>query len=235
MSVSLKDFSLDEQCVLINTARSMPIAAGAPPPVAFRAGNYGANDDTLRALAEFGITRDTSFSLGFEDSACGINLGPTDLAPTRHCGVVEVPVGCIAVLSQHTRHAQLTALSKRELLAAIRHARDHGEGSFTIVSHSLELLSPGRIRINKIVKRRFDSFYLALGRLRGARTATYCDSPPSVANGNVDSEMLPRNILRTGARVAEQTVANMLYDENKSGAAAVAVMAAAATAAAAID
>jgi hypothetical protein len=220
---------------LIDTARSMLIAAGTPPPVAFRAGNYGANDDTLRALAEFGITHDTSFCPGFENSACDVSLGPTDLAPTLHCGVVEVPVGCIADLSQHTRHAQLTALSKQELLAAIRHTRDHGEGGFTIVSHSFELLSPDRIRINRIVKRRFDSFCAALGRLRGVRTATYSDSPPSVANGNAASEMLPRSILRTSARVAEQTVANLLYDENKSGTAAAAFVAAAATAAVAID
>jgi hypothetical protein len=44
---NIADFPFDEQCQLIDFARSTLIAAGAPAPVAFRAGNYGANDDTL--------------------------------------------------------------------------------------------------------------------------------------------------------------------------------------------
>ncbi len=47
---NLKDFTFEEQCILIDYAALTLGAAGAPRPVAFRAGNYGANDDTLRAL-----------------------------------------------------------------------------------------------------------------------------------------------------------------------------------------
>jgi hypothetical protein len=53
--MNIKDFGVEEQCVLLDYARGVLIAAGAPGPVAFRAGNYGANDDTLRALAQLGI------------------------------------------------------------------------------------------------------------------------------------------------------------------------------------
>ncbi|MDG2002118.1 MAG: hypothetical protein P8J20_02185 [Novosphingobium sp.] len=232
---NLKQFSLEEQCALIEYARKMLIAAGAPPPVAFRAGNYGANDDTLRALAEFGITHDTSFSPGFDDCACDISLGPDCHAPIRHCGVVEVPVGCIADGVNRTRHAQLTALSKHELLAAIRHARDSEISSFTIVSHSFELLSRDRSEINRILKRRFDRFCAALGRTRNVETAAYSESPPSVASGSAEAEMLPPNKVRTSLRMAEQSVSNLLYEGKKSAAVATGLVAAAATAAVAID
>ncbi len=47
----IKDFTREDQAVLIEYGIARLVAAGAPRPTAFRAGNYGANDDTLRALA----------------------------------------------------------------------------------------------------------------------------------------------------------------------------------------
>lgn len=232
---NLKDFTFEEQCMLVGYARETLVAAGAPPPVAFRAGNYGANDDTLRALAEFGIAYDSSFSPGFPASACEIGLGPGDLAPTRRCNVIEVPVGCIADSGGKRRHAQLTALSKQELLAMIRHARDSGAGSLTIVSHSFELLSRKRHQINNIVKRRFDSFCAELARMRGVKTASYAQSPPRVPDCGDDLEILPHNPLRAGMRVAEQAVANVIYDGKRSTALAATIAAAVTTAAVALD
>src|SRR5690606_5548350 len=148
---NLKDFSFDEQCLLIEYASQTLIAAGADRPIAFRAGNYGANDDTLRALAALGIEFDTSHCPGHAGSPCEISLGPNDRRPMLHHGTIEVPIGCIANLGR-LRHAQLTALSTQELLAAIEHARDNAVPEFTIVSHSFELLSRDRSRINRIVK-----------------------------------------------------------------------------------
>jgi len=61
---NIADFNLDEQCNLLDRARSLLVAAGAPLPRAFRAGNYGANDDTLRALAILGLSHDSSHCPG---------------------------------------------------------------------------------------------------------------------------------------------------------------------------
>lgn len=74
------------------------MAAGAPAPVAFRAGNYGANDDTLRALATLGITYDSSHCPALVGGACQISLGPDDRDPELHHGVIEVPAGTIDTL-----------------------------------------------------------------------------------------------------------------------------------------
>lgn len=203
------DFSFDEQCALIDQARTILIAAGAPPPVAFRAGNYGANDDTLRALAELGIAYDTSHAPGIAGSACRISLGHEDRRVVEHCGTIEVPIGCIAGRRGALRHYQLTALTEPELTAALHHAARSGQQQVTLVSHSFELLSRDRTRANHVVKRRFDRFCAALGAMGGVRTATYAADPPR-PEGAVPTP-LPYSPLRTARRYAEQALANTLY------------------------
>ncbi len=209
--LNIKDFALEDQCQLLDHARSVLVAAGAPKPVAFRAGNYGANDDTLRALAEIGMTHDTSHCPGIAGSHCGIGLGTADRAPVERCGVTEVPIACIASRSGGLRHAQITALSATELLAAIRHARGAGSETFTLVSHSFELLSRDRTRVNRIVRRRFEQFCAGLAQLTGVTTGTYAHHPPCALPPSVSIPPLPHNPLRTGFRLAEQLLANALY------------------------
>lgn len=207
---NLKDFNFEEQCALIEYATRTLRAAGAPRPVAFRAGNYGANDDTLRALAELGIPYDTSHCPGFRGSPCEIGLGEDDRRPVRRCGTIEVPIGCIGDIL-NLRHAQLTALSTRELLAALEHARDHALRNFTIVSHSFELLSRDRTKINRIVKRRFERLCEGLADMAGVSTATYALKPPVVIPSARIRPTLPPSFSRTAIRMAEQAVVNALY------------------------
>ena len=69
----LIDYSEAEQRQLIAGARDLLIAAGAPPPVAFRAGSYAANDATLRVLAAIGFAYDSSHNgahQAFKSVAC---------------------------------------------------------------------------------------------------------------------------------------------------------------------
>lgn len=207
----IKDFTYDEQCQLIDYARSTLMAAGAPRPIAFRAGNYGANDDTLRALAELGFSYDTNHCPGIAESDCAISLGPEDRRPVQHCGVVEVPIGCIGSFGARLRHAQITALSSAETLAAIRHARFSRNCNFTLVSHSFELLSRDRTRVNQIVKQRFERLCAGLAKLDDISTTTYAQNPPTVSNLAPASPILPHNLLRSGLRLAKQATANVLY------------------------
>ena len=205
---NMKDFGFEEQCRILEYARDTLVAAGAPAPSAFRAGNYGANDDTLRALAELGIAYDTSHCPGIAGSDCAISLGANDTAPVRHAGVIEVPVGCIAAREGGRRHMQLTALSAAELAGAVRHAVRIGTPSLTLVSHSFELLSRDRMKINRIVKARFERFCADLAAMPGASSGTYRDHPPQVAEA---APVLPHSYARTGWRMAEQALANTLY------------------------
>ncbi len=213
---NIKDFTLADQVALLRWSRDMLIAAGAPSPVAFRAGNYGANDDTLRALAEIGIAYDSSHCpalVGDSDGDCAIALGRGVHHPLRHCGVVEVPVGSIDIGGGVLRHAQITALSAAEMLAAIAHARDAGAPSFTMVSHSFELVNRARTRVNRLLMRRFEALCAGIAAMPEVVTATYADAPPRVvpANDSANYAPLPHRRLRSWARMAEQVAANMLY------------------------
>jgi hypothetical protein len=209
---NLADFPFEEQCQILDYARITLMAAGAPAPVAFRAGNYGANDDTLRALASLGITYDTSHCPAMvSQSACRIGLGPDVHDPLEHMGVIEVPVGSIGAMGGGQRHAQITALSLAEMLAAIRHAAASGQETFTLVSHSFELINRRKLAANRVVRHRFTGLVKALEAMPGVTTGTYADSPPSVRAPMRASQPLPANAMRTGRRMAEQFVSNALY------------------------
>lgn len=211
---NLKDFSTDDQFEILRFARDTLIAAGAPAPMAFRAGNYGANDDTLRVLAELGIGYDSSHvpALITAHSDCSIALGQADRQPKEHCGVVEVPVGCIGTHGGRLRHGQLTALSRRELLAAIRYAQFCGHESFTLVSHSFELLSRDRLRKNKLLVRRFERFCASISAMQGVRTETYANPPPVVSAGSHLDPALSHHLVRGSLRVIEQVCGNIIYN-----------------------
>lgn len=208
---NIADFELDEQCALLKYARDTLMAAGAPAPVAFRAGNYGANDDTLRALSALGIAYDASHCPALADGVCRISLGPDDRDPVIHMGVIEVPAGTIGTISGGQRHAQITALTLAEMLAAIRHARASGRESFTLVSHSFELINRRSLTVNRIVRRRFSGLVKALASMRGVETGTFTACPPQVPTSSAPSQPLPANAVRTGMRLAEQFVSNTLY------------------------
>lgn len=207
----IADFPFDEQCQLLTYARDTLIAAGAPAPIAFRAGNYGANDDTLRALAEIGIGYDSSHCPALSDGLCRISLGPDIRDPVEHMGVIEVPAGTIGTLRGGQRHAQITALTLAEMLAAVRHARQGGRESFTFVSHSFELINRRKLAVNPIVRRRFTGLVRALAEMPGVETGTYAANPPPLAGQGTASLPLPANAMRTGMRLAEQFVSNALY------------------------
>jgi hypothetical protein len=209
--LNIADFPFDEQCQLLTYARDTLMAAGAPAPVAFRAGNYGANDDTLRALADIGIAYDASHCPALTDGLCRISLGPEDRDPVEHMGVIEVPAGTIGTMGGGQRHAQITALTLTEMLAAIRHARLSGRESFTLVSHSFELINRRKLAVNHIVRRRFTGLVRALAAMRGIETGTFADSPPRLSASSVQSQPLPASPVRTGLRLAEQFVSNTLY------------------------
>lgn len=209
------DFTCDEQEVLIGWAAERLVAAGAPWPVAFRAGNYGANDDTLRALARLGIAFDSSFAPALVGGDCRIGLGPENLLPVTREGVREVPISAIATRNG-LRHAQLTALSLREMKAAIRHARAQDWRAFVLVSHSFEMMNRDRGIANRVVQRRFEALCEWLAEEPHVTTGTFSD--PTVRERlegqrpiSGRARALPASRMRELGRMAEQAFANAVY------------------------
>lgn len=210
---NIGDFSLSDQRVILSLARDFLVAAGAPEPVAFRAGNYGANDDTLRALATIGISHDSSLTPGIARSDCAINLSADVIDPIEHCGVVEVPISAIEQRGGRRRHAQLTALSAREILAAVDHAASRGAQQFTLVSHSFELMCRQRRVLNCIVARRFEAMCRGLAARDQVRSGTYAAHPPCAVAAGARPTLLRGGVVQTALCNMEQAASNLMFGE----------------------
>lgn len=210
---NIANFSLDDQVTLVGWARDMLMHAGAPAPSAFRAGNFGANDDTLRALAVNGIAWDSSFNAVHHrrhGGPCAIALDDGVIDPAMHCGIVEIPVATLWDRPGSLRPAQVCALSAREMRAALRHAADTGRPAFMTVCHSFEMQSRDRARPNHLVMRRFEEMCRVIADHPGLSTASFADL--QLAPAGSPPQRLAPSYPRTAARMAEQAWGTWRYE-----------------------
>lgn len=106
---------------------------------AFRAGNYGANNDTWRAMATVGLAVSSNHNLSYLKRSCRIEgFDQTNDVFDTGCGVVEVPVTNMLEPSGQPRLLQITALSFSELCWALQECHRMGFAAVTLVSHTFE-------------------------------------------------------------------------------------------------
>jgi hypothetical protein len=212
--LNIKDFSLDEQTSLLALARENLCAAGVDKVTAFRAGNYGANFDTLRALNRNGIPFDTSHNAAYLNTQCDMRTENPLRQPQLIEGVYEFPISVFSDLPGHVRHLQLCACSSQEIEHVLREAWRQGWHSVILVSHSFELVkrrpratrAAGLSKPDPIVIGRFERLCKFL--------ANHSDWFTTAGFGDVNLEpILPShkapvrsNVLRTSRRVLEQLI-----------------------------
>lgn len=197
---NIGDFPLAAQKKLIALARDILIGAGAPKPTAFRAGNFGANDDTLRALAALGFRFDSSFNGAWRGHGCDISLDPGNLGMRAHHGVVEVPVSGLMDRASRFRPAQLCAMSEEEMRDALDHAAASGAIQFSAFSHSFELLSRDRAVANRLAIARMEALCRAAAddaRVSSGGFATLPGPPARPARIGIAAPKPLRTLRRT--------------------------------------
>jgi len=210
---NIGDFSLDDQITLLSLAKMLLEQAGAPSITAFRAGNFGANDDTLRALAATGVAWDSSVNPAYLGRECSITANPAQIGAQRMQGMVELPVSGIHDRPGHFRPAQICAMSAAEMRAGLRHAAREGQDAFTVVTHSFEMLSRDRQRPNAMVKARFVALCREAARLPQVRGVGFRDLSPTMADDSPPSQSrVPPSRIRTGLRLAQQAWATWRYE-----------------------
>ncbi|UZK65992.1 polysaccharide deacetylase [Sphingomonas sp. M1-B02] len=207
----LIDYSLKEQVELLSGAADMLLAAGAPEQIAFRSGSYSASDDTLGALAQLGFVYDSSHNGSEHPWPSAISLGPRQIAPIAHCGIIEVPVTLIEDQKGHLRHFQICALSAAEMRAALDHAVARNHVAVTIVSHGFELANRAGTRANGVHVRRFEALCRMLAERQGGLATAHFADRPHMALGQDDQPLGPSR-LRTGLRQAEQLWSNLVEE-----------------------
>lgn len=208
---SLADYSRGDQVKLIRGAAELLVAAGAPHPIAFRAGSYAASDDTLLALAELGFLYDSSHNGSHFPWPSAIGLDPHQIAPVRHLGVTEVPVTVIEEMRGRLRHFQICALSAGEMRRALDHAVAEQHAAVTIVSHGFELANRTGTRVNAVHVRRFETLCTMLDARRDVLPARHFRDGATIPIDRNDAPLGP-NLMRTGLRHAEQLWSNWVEE-----------------------
>ena len=205
----LIDHPYEKQRDVIAEARDLLVAAGAPEPVAFRAGSYAVDDDSLRALADIGIAYDSSHNGCEGPWPSALSLPLDYIAPIAHEGVVEIPVSQIRLSNGGLRHLQICAVSLAEMEYAIDHAVARGHPVVTIVGHSFELATRGGARANPIVKNRFDRLCALLERRASdAPTARFTDLHDLPLDREI--EPAPASVSLVAGRMIGQLWANLI-------------------------
>jgi hypothetical protein len=166
----INHYKYDQQKTLLELGMNNLAKAGVSV-TAFRAGDYAANSETLRALSDLGLKYDTSYNLPYLGTNCTLKALDNSLRPTKINGVWEFPITHFQDYPGHCRHLQLSACSANEIRHVIDKAAEKEWGYLVLVSHSFEMLNNRRSRepvsVSLEVVRRFEQ----LAGLLRARTA----------------------------------------------------------------
>lgn len=213
---NMKDFSMEEQERLIARGIENLKACGVKTVSAFRAGNYGANFDTLRALFKNGILYDTSYNVCYLDLTCGMRTAQPLLQPMFIEGVYEFPVSFFQDWPGHRRHIQLCACSWRELQNSLLWAWRSGWHSVILVSHSFEMIKrpahPAKqASVQSIVVRRFRQLCRFLGSNRDKfRTRLFSELDPKDIPLGLPAPVFQSGMHHTAWRFLEQAAGRIL-------------------------
>jgi hypothetical protein len=188
------DYDDDSQYRLICVARDRLVEAGAVAPTAFRAGNWGANRTTLRALLRAGIMIDSSLNATHAQSLPDLPRRESYQRPFLLDGVSEVPV---------TRFEDGVTAGGRPLSLV-------GVG-YLEMRHVLECLKTERINAGKritprrLVMRRFEGLCRYLAAHRDRFETRFVADHDAMADAQAIVPSLPTGrAWHTSWRMAEQ-------------------------------
>lgn len=162
----MRHYSEERQATLIAKALQPLHACGVADVRSFRAGGYGANLDTLKALARNNIRFDSSYNYCWLGQTCGIETDAPLLQPKVLEDIHEYPVTFFRDWPGHFRHAEICACSSAELEHMLLGAYRRKWHALVIVSHSFECIhrDPLKPRPNRLVVRRFERLCEFLAR-----------------------------------------------------------------------
>lgn len=199
----LRNFSLEEQIVLVNAGKRLIMQAGSGNITAFRAGNFGFNKDTLCALRANSIAFDSSYNARMFGFDSGVFPGVTIVDAVECEGVFEYPMTVFNDGTRALRLAQLTACSYKEMEGLLWQALESERKSFVILSHNFELLNKEMNRPDDVVVERFRKMCSFLDRNRDSFRVCGFDGL-QVQIGFSQPSPLVSPLWKTGARMLEQ-------------------------------
>lgn len=208
---NMTDCSREQQSKLIKWGLERLAQTGVTGVNAFRGGSFGANAGTLRALADNGITFDTSYNLASSLGVADIAPGEILTQPRLVDGVYVYPVSVfIDPIKKGYRQAQINSITFAEMVRFLEHAYAQNWDSVVIVSHNFELLSADKSKVDRFVRHRFRHLCEYLDNNRGRfNTTGFRQLQP--ANVTPQPEMAHGELLPAARRYAEQIYRRFVY------------------------
>ncbi len=207
---SMSSFNRQQQAQLISWGLDRLAQVGVNNINAFRAGSYAANRDTLLAVADNGLIFDSSYNLASDEGVADIAPREELTQPRYIDGVYEYPVSIIQNKSNKRRILQVTACSYQEFVSVLNKAYELQWDSIVSVSHNFELLSPDKLRADKIVLRRFRKLCHFLSSNKDRFNVRGFDEllPIDISE---QPEIINSSTSLTGLRTAEQILRRLRY------------------------
>jgi peptidoglycan/xylan/chitin deacetylase (PgdA/CDA1 family) len=208
----LRHYDEDEQATIIARGTALLRNAGVASVCAFRAGNFGADNATLRALARNGIRYDSSHNLTYLGKTCAVETGSPIFQPVELEGVVEFPVSVFSDWPGHYRHAQIAATSFPELSHVLVEAAEAGWRAFVVLLHGFELIGnvrdPAALLPDAVNVERFTKLCGFLSQNSHLfRTRVFSELDPATAYGTAGGKPVRSSVHRTLRRYGEQALA----------------------------
>lgn len=160
---NISSYDLNRQVELIQEGKSLLAEYGVKKPVAFRAGNYGADKKTLTALSKNGFIYDSSYNLAFPQKSSLLGLERlNDIVKVND--IYELPITCfqekIPMLTNKIRPMDLNGVSYEQMKKTLESAYENKMHCVTIILHSFSFIHSKdhqytRVGIRKNVIERF--------------------------------------------------------------------------------
>jgi hypothetical protein len=148
----LSSYTLEEQVRMIAEGKGLLEKWIPHPPIAFRAGNYDANNAMLRALKENHIHLDTSYNLAHPIERPDFGAPINDLAPGE--GVVELPVTSFKEIDcgslVRLKPLEINAVSLKEMKKVIRELKERGTRTVVLNVHPFNFFKRSNNQFTKI-------------------------------------------------------------------------------------
>ncbi len=182
------DYPLDQQIEILAEAKRLLVACGAPEPTAFRAGCFGADMNTLKALTENGFLFDSSYNQAYLGGPCLLpDWTQNDLAQRE--GLFEFPVTNFiektGLRSKRSMPLDINGVSFEEMRFVLDASRGaYGPQNITIILHSFSFVKAYDVQYQKVkprrhVIRRFEKLCNFLAENRADfNVNTYADIKP---------------------------------------------------------
>ena len=197
----LKFFNREEQTELISIGKELLTNAGCTSLTAFRAGSFGADNNTLHAAADNGLSIDSSYNYCIPE--CAITAFDDIHQPTESHGILEVPMTTFIDGTGRRRHTQLTACSYAELKSSLDNAHQQQMASYVLLSHSFELLKPGFTQPDFTVINRFEKLCAYLGDNKNKFQTRYFNEN-LLSHSDQCIDPLSVSVIATAKRYCEQ-------------------------------